>query len=53
MSIPLLLLMVSSHFPTIYGYRQSWAVALGAVAVGWAVAKLLYMKSATPKPAKY
>jgi uncharacterized membrane protein len=53
MSVPLILLMVSSHFPTIYGYQQSWAVALGAVAVGWALTKLLYIKAATPKPAKF
>jgi len=53
MSMPLLFLMLSNHYPTLYGMAYSWALIPGFVAVGWLIAKLCYMKSASPATAKY
>ena len=53
MSIPLMLFMVSNHFPTVYGSDYAWVIALIFVLVGWGIAKLLYSKSATPAPAQF
>lgn len=53
LSVPLMLLMVSNHYPTVYGNEVGWAIALGLVAFGWVVAKLLYLKSAQPAPATF
>src|SRR5438445_1647035 len=35
MSVPLILSMVSNHYPTVYGSPHGWAVLLVLVAVGW------------------
>lgn len=50
MSIPLILTMVSNHYPLVYGYAPggvdlgyAWLIIL--VAIGWGVTKLLYTKS--------
>jgi uncharacterized membrane protein len=53
MSIPLILFMVSNHFPTVYGWDQAWIGILIFVLVGWGIAKFLYNKSATPTPAQF
>lgn len=52
MSVPLVLTMVSNHYPTVYGAPNSWVILLLLVAVGWALVKWLYAKSASPAPAK-
>ena len=53
MSIPLILFMVSNHFPTVYGNDFAWVVAIVFLIVGWGIAKFLFNKSATPEPAKF
>jgi uncharacterized membrane protein len=53
LSVPLVFLMVSNHYPTIYGWEHSWIVLCGVVALGFLVAKLLYLKSAGPAPALF
>ena len=53
MSVPLILTMVSNHFPTVYGAQYGWVVLLVLVAVGWAVTKFLYNKSASAAPAQF
>lgn len=53
LSVPLVFLMVSNHYPTIYGWEHSWIVLCGIVALGFLVAKLLYLKAAGPAPALY
>ncbi len=53
MSVPLLFLMVSNHYPTIYGGSNSWIWAIGFVIVGFLLTWAMYAKSAGPAPAKY
>jgi uncharacterized membrane protein len=53
MSVPLVFAMVSNHYPTIYGADESWLILAAILAVGFAAAKLLYLKSAGPAPALY
>ena len=53
MSVPLILFMVSNHFPTVYGSDLAWVYALVFVAVGWGITKFLYNKSASPAPAQF
>ncbi|OLE66464.1 MAG: hypothetical protein AUG09_07315 [Acidobacteria bacterium 13_1_20CM_2_68_7] len=53
MSVPLVLSMVSNHYPTVYGSPHGWVFLLVLVAAGWGLTKLLYMKAARPAPAKY
>jgi uncharacterized membrane protein len=53
MSVPLLLLMVSNHYPTVYGGPHGWMYAIGFVIVGFLFTYWLYAKSATAAPAKY
>ena len=53
MSMPLILFMVSNHFPAAYGSQYNWVIALVFVLVGWGIAKFLYGKSATPAPAQF
>ncbi|HMC35122.1 MAG TPA: urate hydroxylase PuuD [Myxococcales bacterium] len=53
MSMPLMFMMVSNHFPTLYGSDLNWVILMVLVAVGWGVTKLLYQKSATPAPAQF
>src|SRR5260370_42606401 len=52
MSMPLVFFMVSNHFPTVYGADNSWAFVPGFVAVGWIIAKLCFVKSASKTPAQ-
>src|SRR5213082_233809 len=53
MSMPLMFIMVSNHFPTVYGAQQGWITLMVIIAVGWFVTKLLYGKAASPEPAKF
>jgi len=53
MSMPLMFIMVSNHFPSLYGSDANWIILMVLIAVGWGVTKLLYMKSATPAPAQF
>ncbi|MFL5390323.1 MAG: urate hydroxylase PuuD [Myxococcales bacterium] len=51
MSVPLMFIMVSNHFPTVYGASQSWIILMVIIAVGWFITKLLYGKAASKDPA--
>ena len=53
MSVPLLVLMVSNHYPTVYGGPGGWVFALGFVVAGFLVASFLFSRSASPSPARY
>lgn len=62
MSVPLMLLMVSNHFPTVYGadinvggksMPMGWVWVAVFVALGWIWTKLMYRKAATPAPASF
>ena len=58
MSMPLMLMMVSNHYTAyLYGTSKDELYVPGyialTVAVGWAIAKLCFMKSATKAPALY
>ncbi len=50
MSVPLVLFMVSTHYPTVYGHDYAWALAGAIILVGWGATKLLYEKSASAAP---
>ncbi len=52
MSVPLVLSMISNHYPTVYGSDHGWLVLIVLVAIGWGLTKLLYMKAAGPAPAR-
>ena len=42
LSIPLIFLMLSNHFPTAsYGHSWNWAVLGGLVLLGWAAAHVM------------
>lgn len=41
MSVPVVFLMISSHFPGTYGHPHSWAVLGALVLLGWAAARLI------------
>ncbi len=53
MSVPLVFAMISNHYPTIYGWEQSWLILAAILALGFAVTKLIYLKSAGTAPALY
>ena len=53
MSVPLLFLMVSNHYPTIYGGPGGWIYVIGFVVVGFLVVSFLFNRSASPSPARY
>jgi uncharacterized membrane protein len=53
MSVPLLFLMVSNHYPTVYGGSGSWIYAIGFVVVGFLLTYFLYGKSASAATIKY
>jgi len=53
MSVPLVLSMISNHYPTVYGSGHGWLGLIVLVAIGWGLTKLLYMKAASPAPARF
>jgi uncharacterized membrane protein len=48
MSVPLLFMMISNHYPVMYGGKSAWVCAAGTVLLGWGLTKWLYIKSANP-----
>jgi uncharacterized membrane protein len=53
MSVPLVLSMVSNHYPTVYGGEHGWVTLIVLVAIGWGLTKLLYMNAARPATARF
>ncbi|GAC1344391.1 MAG: hypothetical protein NVS2B9_20770 [Myxococcales bacterium] len=53
MSVPLILTMISNHFPGVYGSDLGWVWLLVLVLAGWAATKFLYTKSASPEAAAF
>jgi len=53
MSVPLLFLMISNHYPTVYGGRHGWVYAIVMVIVGMLFTSWMYKKSAAASTAKY
>ena len=53
MSVPLIFLMVSNHYPTIYGSVNNWVLMGGIVGGGWLVTKWLYIKSGSAATKSY
>ena len=53
MSVPLLLLMVSNHFPIVYGGPGSWITAIVFVLVGFLLTWFLYSKSGSEATARF
>lgn len=48
MSVPLVFMMISNHYPVMYGGGSAWICAAGIVLLGWGLAKWFYIKSASP-----
>lgn len=53
MSVPLMFIMISNHYPNVYGHDFGWAILAGFIAAGFGLAKFLYVTSAGPSPAKF
>jgi uncharacterized membrane protein len=53
MSVPLVLSMLSMHYPSMYGWEHGWIVLLVLTALGWGAVKFLYTKAASPSTAKF
>ncbi len=53
MSVAVVFTMISNHYPTLYGWEHSWIILAGIIALAFAVAKLLYLKSAGTAPTLY
>ncbi len=53
MSVPLIFLMISNHYPTVYGMDFGWALIPGFVAVGWLLTKFFFSKSAGKAPSQF
>jgi uncharacterized membrane protein len=53
MSVAVVFTMISNHYPTIYGWENSWLILAAILALGFAATKLLYLKSAGPAPKRY
>ena len=53
MSVPVVFIMISNHFPTIsYGHRYNWAVLSGLVLLGWLVSGRLFVARPQSTPFK-
>lgn len=52
-SVPLTLLMVSNHYPLVYGQNNAWLIALALVLVGWGGAWWLFSKSGSAATTTY
>ncbi len=58
MSVPLILLMISNHYPTmLYGTATDATcvpiIIAAIVAIGWGITKFFFSKSASPAPAQF
>ncbi len=53
LSVPLVFTMVSNHYPNVYLVDANWLLLAAILAIGFVVAKLLYLKSAGTAPALY
>ncbi len=53
MSVPLVLFMISNHYPNIYGSKVAPILALGFLALGWIWVKRMYTVSASAGPAQF
>lgn len=53
MSVPLVFLMVSNHYPTFYGHDWAWAICMGMIVVGFILARVLYSVAKWPATARY
>jgi uncharacterized membrane protein len=53
MSMPLIFLMLSNHYPTVYGLEMSWIFIPVFVLVGWGIAKACYNKSGSAAPTQF
>ena len=53
MSVPLVLTMISNHYPTVYAGRGSWVILIVIVAVGFVLTRWLYGVAAGAAPAKF
>ena len=52
-SVPLVLLMVSNHYPLVYGHNLAWVIALALVLAGWGGAWWMFSRSGGAAPAKF
>jgi uncharacterized membrane protein len=48
MSVPLIFAMISNHYPTIYGEKNSWVFMAVVILLGWLLVRFFYIKSASP-----
>jgi uncharacterized membrane protein len=55
MSVPLIFIMISSHFPSVLGFNgdQGWVLLSAVIVVGWLFTWWVYKKSRTDAPAFY
>ena len=53
MSVPLILLMVSNHYPLVYGHNQAWVIALVLVLAGWGGAWWMFSRSGAGSTTKF
>jgi len=53
MSVPLVFLMVSNHYPTLYGSPRAWAICVGMIFLGFVLTRLLYAKASSPATSRY
>ena len=52
-SVPLTLLMVSNHYPLVYGQSNAWLIAMLLVLVGWGGAWWMFKRSGSAAAAKF
>jgi uncharacterized membrane protein len=55
MSVPLLFMMVSNHFPKYLGFedKYGWALLAVIIVAGWGATKAIYLKSAGDAPKQF
>ncbi|HCP47552.1 MAG TPA: hypothetical protein DIU15_16040 [Deltaproteobacteria bacterium] len=55
MSVPLIFIMVSSHYPLLFGFGdgQGWILLAGFIAVSWWLCNMIYKHSKGAAPAQY
>jgi uncharacterized membrane protein len=60
MAVPLVLIMVSNHYPTIFSMKVGdnnmeigWVILMVLILVGWGITKLLFKKSAGAAPKQF